>query len=187
MRCRGSRSRATPRADGTGKLAASIYDYRKDEKRQNAAANTLPGAGSGGPGTLADGSGTGWTNLAAKGTWRPAGMEGPHIVDFGAQLDRYTLRYLTSTITGNWLADPAGALASNVQGKAELQSLYVQDAWTFAPRWKTVLGLRAEHWRAVRGRHLVLCRQHAHLSVREARPTSRQKPRSRSRLCQTWC
>jgi len=132
-------------------VVASVYDYRSDEKRQNAAANTLPGAGAGGPGTLADGSGTGWTNLAARGTWRPAGMEGPHIVDFGAQLDRYKLRYLTSTVTGNWLADPAGALASNVQGKAELQSLYAQDAWTFAPRWKAVLGLRAEHWRAFEG------------------------------------
>jgi len=131
--------------------AASVYDYRKDEKRQNAAANTLPGAGTGGPGTLADGSGTGWTNLAARGTWRPAGMEGPHIVDFGAQLDRYKLRYLTSSIAGNWLVDPAGAMASNVQGNTELQSLYAQDAWTFAPRWKAVFGLRAEHWRAFEG------------------------------------
>ena len=40
-------------------LSASLYDYGKDLKRQNAAGNTLPGAASGGAGTLADGSGTG--------------------------------------------------------------------------------------------------------------------------------
>jgi iron complex outermembrane receptor protein len=37
------------------------------------------------------------------------------------------------------------------KGKTELQSLYAQDAWAFAPRWKTVLGLRAERWRAFDG------------------------------------
>lgn len=129
-------------------IDASLYDYDKDDKRQNAGGNPLPGAASGGAGTLADGSGTGWTNLAAKGTWRPAGPQGEHIVDFGAQLDSYKLSYLTSTVAGNWLADPAGALASDVSGKTRLFSLYGQDAWAFAPRWKTVLGLRAEQWDA---------------------------------------
>jgi iron complex outermembrane receptor protein len=130
---------------------ASLYDYRKDDKRQNAANNTLPNALSGGAGTIADGSGTGWNNLAAKGTWRPGGMEGEHIVDFGLQQDSYKLQYLTSSITGNWLDDAAGVLASNVGGKAQLLSAYAQDAWAFAPRWKTVLGLRAENWRAYDG------------------------------------
>ena len=45
-------------------VAASLYDYRKDSKRQNSLANTLPTAASGGPGTLADGAGTGWSTLA---------------------------------------------------------------------------------------------------------------------------
>ena len=54
-------------------VAASRYDYQRDDKRQNAAANPRPGAESGGAGTLADGSGTGWTTLAAKGIWRPQG------------------------------------------------------------------------------------------------------------------
>ena len=130
---------------------ASLYDYRNDQKRQNAASDPLPAAESGGAGTLADGSGTGWINLALKGTWRPGGIDGAHIVDFGVQLDRYELQYLTSNIAGNWLGDAAGALASNVGGKTQLQSLYAQDAWAFAPRWKTVLGLRAEQWRAYDG------------------------------------
>jgi iron complex outermembrane receptor protein len=130
---------------------ASLYDYHRDDKRQNAADNPLPGAGSGGAGTLADGSGTGWYNLAAKGTWRPAGADGKHIVDFGAQLDSYKLSYSTSTVAGNWLADGAGALANDVSGKTRLVSVYGQDAWSFAPRWKTVLGLRAERWTASEG------------------------------------
>jgi len=131
---------------------ASLYDYRKDNKRQNASDNMLPNALSGGAGTIADGSGTGWNNLAAKGTWRPGGMEGEHIVDFGLQQDSYKLQYLTSKINGNWLDDAAGALASNVGGKTRLLSAYAQDAWAFAPRWKTVLGLRAENWHAYDGR-----------------------------------
>ncbi len=130
---------------------ASLYDYRKDDKRQNAASNTLPNALAGGAGTLADGSGTGWNNLAAKGTWRPDGMAGEHIVDFGVQQDSYQLQYLTSNIAGNWLADSAGSRASNVAGKTRLRSAYAQDAWRFAEKWKTVLGLRAEDWRAGEG------------------------------------
>ena len=130
---------------------ASLYDYREDDKRQNGGANPLPGASSGGAGTIADGSGTGWNNLAAKGTWRPGGQEGKHIVDFGAQLDNYALSYLTSNVAGNWLTDPGGAPVSDVNGKTRLLSLYGQDAWAFAPRWKTVLGARAEQWSAYDG------------------------------------
>jgi iron complex outermembrane receptor protein len=131
--------------------AASRYDYRSDQKRQNAAANPLPAALDGGPGTLADGGGTGWTSLALRGTWRPDGPKGPHIVDVGVQQDQYTLAYLTSAIAGNWLADAPGAPVSDVGGHTRLRSLWGQDAWAFAPRWKAVLGLRAEHWSAFSG------------------------------------
>jgi len=133
-------------------LGASLYDYGRDSKRQNALANTPPGADAGGPGTIADGSGTGWNTLAARGIWRPDGVKGAHIVDFGVQQDSYQLNYVTSTIAGNWLSDSGDALVSNVGGKTQLQSLWAQDAWRFAPRWKTVLGLRAEHWIAETGR-----------------------------------
>jgi len=91
-------------------VAASLYSYGKDEKGANASGNPLPNAASGGAGTIADGSGTGWNNLALRGTWRPTGPKGEHVVDFGAQQDHYKLRYLTSNITGNWLTDGAGSL-----------------------------------------------------------------------------
>jgi len=132
-------------------VAASLYDYGKDEKRQNAASNPLPTASSGGAGTIADGSGTGWNTLAFKGIWRPQGMQGAHIVDFGLQQDSYTLKYLTSNISGNWLSDGAGTLANEVGGKTVLRSLYAQDAWAFDPKWKTVLGARVENWTALSG------------------------------------
>ncbi|MCE4537724.1 TonB-dependent receptor [Pelomonas sp. P7] len=130
-------------------LAASLYDYRKDDKRQNAAGNPQPGARTGGAGTLADGSGTGWHTLTLKGVWRPAGSG--HVVDLGLQQDTYQLRYLTSSIGGNYLADGPGALAGNVRGDTRLQAAYVQDAWLPAEDWKAVLGLRAEHWQARNG------------------------------------
>ena len=73
------------------------------------------------------------------------------MVDFGAQQDNYKLRYLTSNIAGNWTTDPAGSVASEVGGRTQLQSLYAQDTWRFAPDWRAVLGLRAEQWRATQG------------------------------------
>jgi iron complex outermembrane recepter protein len=131
--------------------AASRYDYRRDDKRQNAAGNLLPEALAGGAGTLADGRGTGWNNLAAKGIWRPGGPGGDHTAEFGLQQDSYRLRYLTSALAGNWQTDGAGARIGNVEGETRLRSLHAQDAWAFAARWKAVLGLRAEEWRADKG------------------------------------
>jgi iron complex outermembrane receptor protein len=131
-------------------LAASLYDYQKDDKRQNAATNPQPGAWTGGAGTLADGSGTGWNTLAVKGIWRPAGTA--HVVDLGVQQDSYKFSYLTSSIAGNYLTDGPGALAGNVQGKTRLQAAYAQDAWLLSTDWKAVIGLRAEHWQAFDGR-----------------------------------
>ncbi len=136
------------RGEWDWEVAASLYDYDKDHKRQNAAGNALPAAAVGGAGTIADGSGTGWNTLALRGTWRPQGLSGPHIVDFGYQRDSYKLKYLTSSIAGNWQLDAPGALASNVGGSTLLQSLYAQDVWSFAPRWKAVIGGRAEQWTA---------------------------------------
>ncbi|KAF1045536.1 MAG: Vitamin B12 transporter BtuB [Xylophilus sp.] len=132
--------------------AASLYDYDKDDKRQNGTAAVLPAALTGGPGTLADGSGTGWANLRLAGTWRPQGPRGTHVVDFGYQFDRYRLRYLTSNLASDWTRDAPGApgssLASQVGGRTQRQSLYGQDSWRFAPDWLAVLGLRSETWTA---------------------------------------
>ncbi len=130
-------------------VAASLYDYQKDQQR--VAATAQPGSLVGGAGTITDQNGTGWNTLALKGIWRPDGVKGPHIVDFGYQQDSYALRILKSNVPGNYLADGAGTMVNDVGGKTALRSLYAQDAWSFAPRWKTVLGARAESWTASNG------------------------------------
>ncbi|MFS2033823.1 TonB-dependent receptor [Polaromonas sp. CT11-55] len=129
-------------------LAASLYDYQKDQVR--AATGAQPGALNGGAGTLQDQDGTGWNTLAFKGIWRPEGIQGAHIVDFGFQQDSYQLRILKSA-AANWLTSGPGAVVSDVGGETRLRSLYAQDAWAFAPRWKTVLGARLENWTASGG------------------------------------
>jgi iron complex outermembrane receptor protein len=120
-------------------VQASLYDYSQDTLRQS----TL---------SEAEGHGTGWQTLAAKGIWRPVGPKGAHIVDFGVQRDAYQLRYdtrnLSSAAGTNWQTSPVTTLASRVQGNTSLLGLWGQDAWTLAPGLKTVLGLRAEQWQA---------------------------------------
>ena len=131
-------------------VAASAYDYQRDDKRQSSGA--FPASLTGGAGSLADGSGTGWHNLALKGTWRPDRARSAHVIDFGYQLDAYQLRYETTTLSRDYLHDSSGTLASKVSGRTQMQSLYAQDTWKIAPRWKTVLGLRAEQWQATDGK-----------------------------------
>src|SRR5690606_23711080 len=130
-------------------IATSQYAYRRDDKRQSGPGNALPAASTGGPGTLAQGDGTGWTSLALKATWRPAPAPGAsgstHVVDMGYQRDAYRLRYSVHELPGNYRADAtsAGNLTSAVRGNTLLQGLYAQDTWQMAPDWKAVLGLRA--------------------------------------------
>lgn len=137
-------------------VSASLYDYAKDHKRQNAASNTPPAALSGGAGTLADAGDTGWATFAARGTWRPAGTQGAHVVDFGFQQAQYRLAFVTSNIPGDWRHDAPGTLASEVGGRTRLQALWAQDTWRIASDWKAVLGLRAERWTAEDGRTRIL-------------------------------
>ena len=129
-------------------VSAGLYDYSKDQQRAPTAA--LPLAAFGGAGTLQDqGAGrTGWNTLAAKGTWRPQGLAGTHIVDFGVGRDAYKLGILKTNVFGNWLDGPATMPVSNVGGRTATLNAWAQDTWSFAPNWKAVLGLRYEDWRA---------------------------------------
>ncbi|HQQ71315.1 MAG TPA: TonB-dependent receptor [Alicycliphilus sp.] len=129
-------------------LAASLYDYGRD--RQRAPTTALPQAAQGGPGTLQSQDGTGWNTLAAKGTWRPDGLQGAHIVDFGLGRDAYKLGIDKLNVIGSWMdgaANPQSPVSS-VGGRSETRYLWAQDAWRLAPLWKTVLGLRWEDWEA---------------------------------------
>ncbi|NDP62866.1 TonB-dependent receptor [Polaromonas sp.] len=130
-------------------VAASVYSYQKDQLRAGTTAQ--PGSLNGGAGTLQDQDGTGWNNLAFKGIWRPDSLQGAHIADFGYQQDSYKLHILKSSVVGDWISGPAGALVNEVGGRTQLRSVYAQDAWAFAPKWKTVLGARIEYWNASNG------------------------------------
>ena len=130
-------------------VAASLYDYSKDLQRAPTVA--LPLAAIGGAGTLQDQGGTGWNTLAAKGTWRPQGVGGAHIVDFGVGRDAYKLKILKTNVLGSWLDGAPFSPVSHVGGRTETFSAWVQDTWSFAPKWKAVLGLRYEDWKATDG------------------------------------
>jgi len=126
--------------------------YVQDRKRQNAAGNPLPLAASGGAGTLAQGDGSGWVNVGLKGTWRPDAQQ---VIDLGVQQDDYRLRYRTFTLASDWLGEHVSAqtpLASQVQGRTVLRSVFVQDVLRLGEAWRLVAGLRGEQWQAVDGR-----------------------------------
>ena len=142
--------RSNTQGEWDWELAASLYDYSKDQQRAPTVA--LPLAAFGGAGTLQDqGGATGWNTLTAKGTWRPQGVGGAHIVDFGVERDAYKLGILKTNTIGNWLSGPSGTLVSNVGGNTETIAGWAQDSWSFAPKWKAVLGLRWEDWQASNG------------------------------------
>lgn len=128
--------------------AFSRYDYVRDILR--APTRAFPAAATGGAGRIVDMHGTGWTTMALKGTWRPDGPQGAHVIDLGAQRDSYALRSIENA-TADWLAGSPGARNQAFAGETRLTSIYAQDTWRFAPAWKTVLGLRAEQWEAFGG------------------------------------
>jgi len=122
--------------------SASLYDFARDIVRAQVPNATMASAG-----RITDQHGTGWNTLALKGTWRPRGTEGEHIVEFGAQRDAFRLQTVVSD-TPEWSGGEAGARFSAFTGRTSLASLWAQDAWRFASDWRTVLGMRVEHWRA---------------------------------------
>lgn len=130
-------------------LAASLYDYDEDELR--APTTALSGALNGGAGRIVDMSGTGWNTFAAKGIWRPYGVTGAHIVEFGYQREAYKLASIENATT-DWLGGTPGARNQAFSGRTTTQALWGQDTWKFAPSWKAVLGVRLERWGARNGR-----------------------------------
>jgi iron complex outermembrane receptor protein len=129
-------------------LAASLYDYSRDILRAPTA--VLPAAATGGAGRITDMHGTGWHNLAMRGTWRPAGISrgaGAQVIEFGYQQDDYLLRTLVSS-TANWISGAAGSRFSAFNGNTGLKSVFAQDTWTMSSDWKSTLGARYERWSA---------------------------------------
>lgn len=127
-------------------LAASNVAASRDLTRTSS--TTFPAGQSGGAGTIADASGTGWSTLDGKAIWRPAGSA--QTISVGAHYDRYTLATPTWN-TSNWISGGNGTLASDSRGKTETSALWAQDVWRISPAVKATLGARYEWWRAFDG------------------------------------
>ena len=130
-------------------VAASLYDYARDEVRAPSVA--VSGPTMRGAGRITDQSGTGWNTLSLRTTWRPSGAQGAHLIEAGYQRAAYRLNTRISA-TENWLDGSAAQRVSGFGGETELHSIYLQDTWRLAQRWRTTLGGRAERWRAFGGR-----------------------------------
>jgi iron complex outermembrane receptor protein len=141
--------KSSTHGDFDWQLAASLYDYDKDILRAPTIA--LPAAAGGGAGRIVDQGGTGWHTFAARGVWRPAGLGDAHVVEFGWQREAYRLRSIENA-TADWIVGAPGARNQAFGGRTGIDALYAQDSWKFAPRWKTVLGLRHERWEARDGK-----------------------------------
>ena len=124
-------------------VAASLYDYSRDILR--APTTARPAAATGGAGRIVDQGGTGWNTLSLKGVYRPDGMRGTHIFDFGYQRAAYKLS-TAERATMDWQNGEPGARNQAFSGRTSIDSLYLQDTWKLSQDWKTVLGARFEHW-----------------------------------------
>ena len=129
---------------------AIVSNMRYLTDLSNLSTGVYPAVQSGGPGRITDMGGTGWTTLDLKGTWRPWGESGAHIVSFGAHQDQFTLSSPTYS-TSNWLSDGEGAIYGNSLGKTQTRALWLQDVWRLTPAWTATLGARQEWWQAYGG------------------------------------
>jgi len=126
-------------------FAASSYGMHVDALRSPNLAK--PAADSGGAGRITDGHGTGWDTLSLKAVWRP---NAEHQADFGLQRESYRWRQVVSN-AADWINGDATTPVAFFRGNTQLRSVYAQDAWTWSPRWKAVLGGRLENWLASGG------------------------------------
>ena len=129
-------------------LVATAFDYL--HSRQRTPSGALPAAFAGGAGSTASLDGTSWRTFDANGTWRPGGMDGPHIVTFGAHQDGFRLDNPRYALT-DWLGGSDGAVQTRSKGRTQTQALWAQDVWALTPQLKATVGGRWERWQATDG------------------------------------
>ena len=131
-----------------GSAVATIYDIGTDLTRSSTTAP--PTALSGGAGTYADNSGTGWQTLDLQSSYTPMDHEA-HTLALGYHINSYKLQNKTFD-TNDWLNGAPGALKSGFFGKTSLQALFAQDTWKLSQQWRVTAGMRYEEWKAFDGR-----------------------------------
>jgi iron complex outermembrane receptor protein len=124
---------------------ASDYNYLDDNQRVPTTA--LPGATTGGAGTLNRLNGTGWYTADVKGIW--SGWD-THNVSFGLHRDAETFAQ-TKYNLADWIHGAPTSTATIAKGRTATDALWLQDIWALADEWKATLGGRLEDWRAYDG------------------------------------
>ncbi|MGH8158718.1 MAG: TonB-dependent receptor [Rhodanobacter sp.] len=124
---------------------ASHYDFMHSLA---ATANLAePGTPVGGPGTIADMSGSGWSTFDLRSSG-PLGDQ--HMLYAGVHAEGYVLDTRVRNAS-DWLGDADGTPVSAFAGRTQTRAAYLQDVWSFAPTWALTLGGRLEQWRAYGG------------------------------------
>jgi iron complex outermembrane receptor protein len=128
-------------------LVGSFYRYGKDDPRIPSIA--LPGARSGGAGSILRMNGTGWRTLDFHGFTRSSGA---HHLHGGAHYDAFALKSRRFATT-DWRSGGAGVLQQESRGHTRTFALWAEDEWALAPEWMLTLGARYEWWKAYGGRN----------------------------------
>jgi iron complex outermembrane receptor protein len=128
-------------------LVGSFYRYGKDDQRIPSIA--LPGARSGGAGSILRMNGTGWRTLDFHGFTRSSGA---HHLHGGAHYDAFALKSRRFATT-DWRSGGAGVLQQESRGHTRTFALWAEDEWALAPEWMLTLGARYEWWKAYGGRN----------------------------------
>ena len=111
------------------------------------ATTNLPGAFTGGAGTVNRMNGTGWYTLDANAVWR--GLQ-DHEISFGAHRDAQTFAQVRNNLT-DWITGGMGTVVNSAKGRTATNALWLQDIWTLTSSLKASAGLRYEDWRAYAG------------------------------------
>lgn len=126
--------------------------YRIDEDYTLEASVPDPLAAPGTPGTNIEREGTGWETLELQTVSSPmasAWSLGAHTISAGVHRNAYRLVnpiYATS----DWRRRH-GDITQLIEGKTELEALYLQDEWEITSTWSLTLGARYEEWSAFDG------------------------------------
>lgn len=97
--------------------------------------------------------GTGWIASDLRGVFRPdfdLPFAAHHELSFGGHFDQYTLNQ-TLDFMPFWPTFVNLAPTNLSLGKTQTKALYIQDAWSFLPGWKLIVGGRQEFWEAFDG------------------------------------
>ncbi|MEO7067527.1 MAG: TonB-dependent receptor, partial [Rhodanobacter sp.] len=124
---------------------ASHYDFLRSQAAT--AALPEPGAPLGGPGSIANRSGSGWDTFDLRSSG-PLGNQ--HMLYAGIHGDRYVLNTRVRNAS-NWLGGADGTPISAFAGRTQTRAAYLQDVWSFADTWALTTGGRLEQWRAYGG------------------------------------